>query len=135
MDWAADYFELPFVDQGRDRRGVDCWGLVRLVYQEQLDIDLPDFLFSAYDRSLRPEIAAAYDTEHRRWRPVETPALFDVAVFRVHHTPFHYAVMLDANHMLHIEVGCNVAKERIDSPRWNRRLVGVYRHQRLSSPL
>jgi cell wall-associated NlpC family hydrolase len=135
MDWAAGYFDIPFVDQGRDRRGVDCWGLVRLVYQEQLDIELPDFLFSAYDTTQRGEIAAAYDAEHRRWRPVASPAPFDVAVFRVHHTPFHYALLLDATHMLHIEVGCNVARERIDSPRWNRRLIGLYRHQRLPAPL
>ena len=38
--WVADYVGLPWEPYGRTRAGVDCWGLVRLVYEERLGICL-----------------------------------------------------------------------------------------------
>lgn len=39
--WAGRYIGLPFAEHGRDRSGIDCWGLVRLALLEQFSISVP----------------------------------------------------------------------------------------------
>jgi cell wall-associated NlpC family hydrolase len=38
-----EYVGLPYRDNGRDREGCDCWGLVRLVFAEKANIALPSY--------------------------------------------------------------------------------------------
>lgn len=39
--WATRFIGLPYLPGGRERDGVDCWGLLRLVYWEERHILLP----------------------------------------------------------------------------------------------
>lgn len=41
MEWSAGYVGWPYRALGRDRRGVDCWGLARLPLIEIKGIALP----------------------------------------------------------------------------------------------
>ena len=39
----SNFVGIPHADLGRDRAGCDCYGLLRLVYAEDLGIALPSF--------------------------------------------------------------------------------------------
>lgn len=43
------YIGIPFVDRGQDFNGADCYGLVRLIYKEELNTTIPEFNSSCTD--------------------------------------------------------------------------------------
>lgn len=43
LEWINDYVGVPYLENGRDRDGWDCWGLVLAVYRERLALELPDW--------------------------------------------------------------------------------------------
>lgn len=38
------YIGIPFIDKGRDFKGCDCYGLAKLYFKNELDIDIPDVI-------------------------------------------------------------------------------------------
>ena len=76
MDFSR-YIGLPFKCGGRDQNGLDCWGLVVLLYRELRGIELPACTgYESIDdwRTIRTLI----DTACANWTVVETPTMFDV---------------------------------------------------------
>lgn len=139
--WADGYVGLPFVDGGRDRSGVDCWGLVRLVYREQLGVDLPDFAeIRAIDwRSVARAIVDAQESID--WiavlRGQERP--FDVVLMRGHsegNRPVsivnHVGVVAPGGCVLHAEEATDVVCPPLSSPSVSYRISGVYRFHALA---
>lgn len=131
-DWSGMYVGLPFKEGGRDRQGLDCYGLLRLVINERFDGAIPEYEGIAYrqghDRDL---LAALMDERIRLWTPVpmgsERPG--DGALLRVMGRPIHVGVVVSSGWMLHIEKDCDSVLERFDAgSRWGRRLLGFYRH-------
>jgi cell wall-associated NlpC family hydrolase len=41
--WSRDYVGLPWKFAGRSSEGVDCWGLLWLVYREVLGIPIASY--------------------------------------------------------------------------------------------
>lgn len=99
--WAVAYVGLPFVVHGRDRAsGVDCWGLVRLVYADRYGIELPSWADGYLDLSDRDGIGAALAAERQVWQAVDRPAEGDVVLMRAGTLP-HVGVWLTPRRMLH----------------------------------
>lgn len=80
--WSSKYIGIPFRDLGRDWDGCDCWGLVRLVYQNDLGITLPMHMIS--ERDVRAAVYALHDHANRiGWMQVEQTQDYDVALMNI----------------------------------------------------
>ena len=132
MHWSAGYVGLPFVPMGRSRDGVNCWGLVALVYRERLGIELPSYgEISAFDLvRIAKEMTSA--TDGGPWRKCE-PKEFAVAVMTASFTvkagrraPFHVGLWLDRGRILHVEAGTDACIVRASDQRIAARMLGTY---------
>lgn len=128
--WSRSYVGLPQRDHGRDRDGVDCWGLVKLVYAERLSIDLPSYdeCYTSVDE--HAEIAAAISSGRAEaaWVRVDDAREFDVAVFRAGRYESHVGLVAVPGQILHVMGKCASVIEPAASPRLSSRLVGYWRH-------
>lgn len=94
------YVGLPFVDGGRDFKGVDCWGLVRLFLSREAHIDVPSYgEISASDLIVSKTIRD--ESTKEPWADVADARRFDVLVMRGR--PLHVGVMVDGHNVLHVE--------------------------------
>ena len=127
--WARDYIDIDFVDRGRTREGLDCWGLVRLVYAERFGVLLPSLQDRYRDAQDGPCIADLCRTQMPDWRLLEAPRarVGDVALFRVAGEPWHVGVLVARGRMLHAQRGTRSCIERIDTTGWGPRLEGLFR--------
>jgi len=121
----------PYLDHGRTREGVDCYGHVFLEYQEA-GIDLPSFS-SQYPDPLskdRETIAGLICGNILLFNEVheEDAEPLDVILFKVFGVPSHVAIFDKPNWMRNVDTNAGVVRERYDSPRWGSRIVGFYRY-------
>lgn len=130
--WAGRYIGLPFQDHGRDRQGLDCWGLARLVLSEQFGIALPSFAHEYRRTTEIGHISALIEREAKTWISIASgnEEGGDVIVMRIHGKPVHVGLVLGDQHMLHIECGINSVIERYNSLRWKERVFGFYRYKK-----
>lgn len=52
LRWLNDYIGIPYRFGGRDIDGVDCYGLCKLIYENEFEETLPDWTFDEIDLSL-----------------------------------------------------------------------------------
>lgn len=126
--WVADYVGIPFLIRGRDREGVDCYGLCRLVLEERFHKRLPDFK-SYQSLEDRQFIALLIDANKPTIdaRQVEMPLPGDLVLLHFYGLPIHIGIYVGSGHMLHVMKGCDTAVERLDSGRIAGRVKGFYR--------
>jgi len=138
MSWSTEYVGLPWCERGRDRSGVDCWGLVRLVLQEQRKISLPSFA-DDYAKDDGPAIAALIDANRGLGLSVPTGEehAFDLVHCRmpcsmgekIHLLPWHVGLVAEPGAMLHITstLGSAAIERYRDNSRLRHAILGFYR--------
>lgn len=129
--WCNKYINIPFKFDGRSIDGLDCWGLVKAVYNDKLGIDLPNFNGALCDSSRETlrKVAEIAAQERKRWIKVDDAKEFDVVLMSpTGGNPYHVGIMADRRNMLHIMEGCNSTIERVDGMRWRNRIEGFYRY-------
>lgn len=132
--WTNKYIKVPFKDKGRDENGCDCWGLIRLIYQKEKGICLPNLL--GYRDTLdRAVIADICEKERAEWEEIkkgdEQP--FDVVVIKMMGFPMHVGIVYKKGFMLHCLKGVGTVAVNYESRQWVKRVVGFYRHDNNSN--
>jgi lipoprotein Spr len=125
------YMGVPWEDRGRGLDGCDCWGWVRLVLAGEAGVDLP--LYGDYETAAdRAEVAGVVSGAVGAFDPVplgqERPG--DLVLLRIAGKPCHIGVLLDGRRMAHMWPRAGVLLEKLDGPRWARRVDGYYRPRR-----
>lgn len=133
MHWSRDYVGLPWRFAGRSRDGIDCWGLLWLIYRDVLKIDVASYERETLDAPEREQIAALLTEDRNKspWRHAEQEQQFDMVVFRRGGIESHVGIVVEPGRMIHILHGGESSIERFDRGRWKPKLVGLHRHESL----
>lgn len=142
-----EYSRIRFLDKGRDRSGCDCWGLVKLVYAERFGIELPGYEEVYQHTKDKDAITTAIPQEaEKHWidlypdfkTPLELSKVRprrercgDVVLMRIMGLPWHVGIVGEAGKVLHVEPGTDSICEGYLCTKWERRILGFYRHASL----
>lgn len=130
--WSAGFVGIPYTEFGRERIGSDCWGLAVVIYKEQVDITLPDYLGDYASVEERTEISAlvADAAVSSTWFKVSNNDAreLDIAIFRRGYLDAHIGIVIAPGLMIHMREDDCAKVERFDQLPWKGRLTGIYRH-------
>jgi cell wall-associated NlpC family hydrolase len=128
--WSNAYVGIPYRVGGRDESGVDCWGLIQLVYERELGIDLTSYAappgpgwFERVENYAAVEIDA--------WSEIAVPVQADVLLFALQAHPCHCGLWLGGGRFLHAYHHHPVGVERLNRS-WANRHIATYRHRKRS---
>lgn len=124
----SKYIGIPYTNKGRDFNGCDCWGLVRLIYKEEYEINLLSF-YGEYENS---EEGVAVKEVVQKGKDLfdnvqkDTPDYGDIIVFNMKGNPCHVGVYVGNGKVLHVLRGTEGVIERLSSHRLKGRVEGYY---------
>jgi cell wall-associated NlpC family hydrolase len=127
MSWVNTYVGMPYANHGRDQYGLDCWGLVQLVYAQELKIELPGF-DDTYEDAEDP--GDVMERCWSVWAPVDEFAEFDALVFcpEIPSLPTHVGLYLGGDRFVHC-FGKSVRVSYVTHPMWRKPVLhGGYRY-------
>lgn len=151
--WTQHYKGIKYKEMGKSSEGVYCWGLVWLIYQRELALDVGQYGEVEYTTKHKQrqyvqsvieaeaachwvQVAGAEPTNGKNgyhslvWtRPRR---MFDVILFKMGGFATHVGVLCSRQHFIHIIEGTQVTIEELGSPSWVHRQIGVYRHLSMS---
>ncbi len=118
-----DLIGIPYEKHGRTTKGLDCYGLVHLVYG-RLGKELPNF---PEDYTELLNIHNAIEENKSKFIELEKPEPYCIVTFSIY-PPYvtHIGVVLDdCKRFIHIMEKRNVTIEKLD--KWQKRIRGFYK--------
>lgn len=128
--WASQYVGLPYLPGGRDRAGIDCWGLYSLIMAEQFGLQLPPYEGPTWGSQASGRgIRQAAEDYARQFDPVAAgeERLGDAILLRTFGMPIHVGMVVGRGLFLHAEEYQNSVIARYNSPQWASRIVSFFR--------
>lgn len=127
------YVGLAYQDKGRDFDGVDCWGLVYLLYKTLLGVYLPSYdnEYRSIDDRERADLEKVITDNYCGWDKVAKPQKYDAVLLTVGGVNCHIGVTIDHGQMLHIQRGQTSVIENYQSAKWAQRVYGFYRYRHI----
>lgn len=126
-------FFIPFQEGGRDRSGSDCWGLVRICYQDLFGITLDEYSSVAYTSMSNLAITSTSISEiisdDFPFVEVDEPQYGDFVLVNMLGRPVHIGFMLSSDKMIHTSKQTGVAVENIRGDKWKRKIQSFHRHK------
>ena len=124
MEFAKHAIGIPFLENGRSSStGWDCWGLCMAAYK-YLGIDLGGYeqIHTMDTENGRREI----EKQVNKWKKVELgqEQPWDI----IHLRPAHLGVVVERGRMLHVMAGTETCVCWYNSPFWQPKILGIYRH-------
>lgn len=137
--WWNRFGGIPFKDLGMDPvqdGGLNCWGLGRWVYMQELGMLLPTYMETVDEQArLSAQLGTldvAFTSGVSTWVSVAAGQhkQFDLVLLRRGRLVCHVGLVAKPRQglMLHVEEGGVSCLESYVSGHWARRVVGVYRH-------
>lgn len=129
-NWWNKYVGIPYKLHGRDTDGLDCWGLVRLVYKDEKNIDLPSLSEEYYSSDNFKHNEEVISNNNENWTLSEEYTTGDVVLFRINGAESHVGIVIDDNRFLHSKEGVGVTIEKLNSTQWRKRVAGFYKYNK-----
>lgn len=123
----SKYIGLTYLDNGRTEAGVDCWGLARLFYKGEFDIELPSYS-EQYSGGSDPQIREIVELYKDNWELSSTAEAGDLCLFNIFGEPTHVGIFIGDRKFLHCRRGLDSVVESLDNPKWKNRFVGFYKY-------
>jgi len=128
------YIGIPYKEYGRDTDGIDCWGLARLFYKQEFNIDLPSYNTETV-RIFDPKLSQSVNEFIGNWTKTAAPKLGDLCLFNILGEPTHVGIYLENSQFLHAPEGYTSVIESFKKPTWNKRLEGIYTYTPVSTAI
>lgn len=130
VEWADKYVGIPYLMHGSNFDGCDCYGLVKLIYKNEFNINLPDYSSNYTPNSDDDEIIDIYKKEVTKWRQVDKPKIGSVVYLMVLGQPKHVGVVINEKQFLHnINEKSSSSIGDFKSNKWKRRVIGFYDYE------
>jgi cell wall-associated NlpC family hydrolase len=147
--WIEPYVGLPYRTFGRERDGIDCWGLFRLVARDRRQLMLPEYAggYQGTGQQDAADLKRLIEGGQSDWREIarrgaEDPLTWFKAMERAAEEadallisfwghPVHVAYYVQPGLALHVLDGAMTTQLRYRDAEWRNKVVGIYRHRSL----
>ena len=119
----TDLIGVPFKDGGRNKNGLDCWGLVKILLERQCYKYIQDYYISAFNiKDIHDEL----ETNRHTWRKIEKPEVGCVVLLANGCTAAanHVGIVVDDSRFIHAYARTGVCVSALK--RWQAHIRGYY---------